>query len=220
MNAPRYWTHECGQISRREWSDRSSRSNTPAIQCYNAHQTAKSIVCPFIQFLPRMHAFDALQTQKALLSSNFCIIDRWKSVLELVEITIAIEHDCMPPVPSFVFLPSLFLPGLKCVSHIKAPLTITNWILALLGHWTNAQIIFIVSECYDKGGLRSGGDLTQHWLYRRAKIDNSLLLLHEIDSSFVFQTDCCSTWGCGWIQKVCQIKTAILSMLWSCLQFV
>ena len=99
----------------------------------------------------------------------------------------------MPPVPSFVFLPSLFLPCLKCVSHIKAPLTITNWILALPGHWTNAQIIFIVSECYDKGGLRAGGDLTQHWLYRRVKIDNSLLLLHEIDSSFVFQTDCCST---------------------------
>ena len=30
---------------------------------HNEHQTAKSIVCRFIHLLPRMHAFDALQSQ-------------------------------------------------------------------------------------------------------------------------------------------------------------
>ena len=96
---------------------------------------------------------------------------------------------------------------LKCVSHIKAPPTITNWILALPGHWLNSQIIFIVSECYDKGGLRARGRFdTTMPLCWRAKSDNSLLPSLENWLKFCFPNRLLLNIEARRLQKVCQNK--------------
>ena len=87
--------------------------------------------------------------------------------------------------------------------------------LALPGHWLNSQIIFIVSECYDKGGLRARGrfDTTLPLRAEERKATILCYLHWKIDSSFVFQTDCCSTLRRGGSKKFAKIKTAISSML-------
>ena len=87
-----------------------------------------------------------------------------------------------------------------CVTHKSSPNN-NKLNSALLGHLLNSKIIFIVSECYDKGGLRARGDLTQHWTEEWRL---TILCYTKLTQVLFLQTDCCST--LRWLQKVCQPK--------------
>ena len=111
-----------------------------------------------------------------------------------------------PSVPSYVFLPS-FLPwSVVCVTHKSSPNN-NKLNSALLGHLLNSKIIFIVSECYDKGGLRARGrfdtTLPQGW---RAKSDKSLLPSLENWLKFCFPNRLLLNIEARRLQKVCQNK--------------